>query len=86
MRQILTSLAVTLTFVGATNACINDSELPGHEREFRSSYQRQAAPEPQKYLPSFPAGSGPIALLGGGGGLLALGIGLVALRKPSAKV
>jgi hypothetical protein len=83
MRRMLASLAVALTMVGATSACINDSELPGHEREFKSSYQRQAAPEPAKDS-YFSPQTGPLAILGASG-FLAVGAVAFVIRKPSAK-
>jgi hypothetical protein len=60
-------------------ACLNDNELPGHEREFRSQYRRQASPPPSTDAPVPP---GYRVLLGGGGVLLvgAFGLTLVARR------
>ena len=43
MLRLLACLAVACC-VGPASACINEVELPGHEREFRSQYRRQAAP------------------------------------------
>lgn len=38
MRRLLVCLALAL-FAAPAAACINDGELPGHEREFRSQYR-----------------------------------------------
>jgi hypothetical protein len=84
MRRFLTSALAAIVLAGVASACINDSELPGHEREFRSTYNRQAAPEPPKETPYIPAKSVPIALFGGGG-LLMVGAVVFAVRKPLAK-
>ncbi|MFL5339457.1 MAG: hypothetical protein ACJ8F7_04750 [Gemmataceae bacterium] len=82
MRRFLASLMGVLLVAGAASACLNDSELPGHEREFRSSYKRQSpadTPSESNYLP---AATAP-ALLGAGGLLLAGG--LVYVLRPLAK-
>ena len=82
MRRMFASLVAALIVVSGASACLNDSELPGHEREFRSSYQRQVEePKEEKYLPTYVV---PVAMYSGGG-LLLLGAGLVAVRKPSKK-
>ena len=43
MRQLWLSCFVVTLLVGVNtaNACLNDSELPNHEREFRSQYLNQ---------------------------------------------
>ena len=63
MRRLLSAVALAL-FASPAVACINDSELPGHEREFRSSYQQTdyRPPEPPSYAQTY--------LLGGAGVLL----------------
>ena len=83
MKRFLTPLFVALTVAGSASACLNDSELPTHEREFRSSYKRQAPPELPKDSQYTPPYAVPV-VLGGGGALLFLGAGLITLRK-SAK-
>ena len=54
-------------------ACINDDELPTHEREFRSQYHELARPST---APANPFGSG---LLLGTGAALLTGAAAVAL-------
>ena len=83
MFRLFASLLTALAIVGNASACLNDSELPNHEREFRSSYKRQVVPEPKESQWSLPE-STPVVLLGGSG-LLLLGAGLVTLRRPFAK-
>jgi hypothetical protein len=56
---------------GPVAACINDIELPTHEREFRSQYRDSAAPPPPSASPE-PAGRpGTGVLIGAGVVLLA---------------
>jgi hypothetical protein len=81
MSRLLATIACLLAFCGAASACLNDSELPGHEREFRSSYKRETPPEPPKESQQYP--STPLVLYGTGGLLLA-GAGLMVLRKRTA--
>lgn len=45
MSRLLTCL-VLAAGAGPATACINDVELPTHEREFRSQYRGPAAPTP----------------------------------------
>ena len=72
MRRLLTAAALTV-FAAPAVACINDSELPGHEREFRSSYQHS-----DYRPPSPPAESSRPYVLGGAGLVVAgVGVGLV---------
>jgi hypothetical protein len=78
MFRLLAVFTCLLALCGAASACLNDSELPGHEREFRSSYKRESPPEPQ-YDPQ-PTPSTPLVLYGTGGLLLA-GAGVMVLRK-----
>lgn len=71
MRRLLTALIFAITAAPAI-ACINDSELPTHEREFRSSYQTDRPPsEPfspvaQEYGPMMVAGAGVLLVIGAG--------------------
>ncbi len=71
-------LAVALVAVPAS-ACVNDKELPSHEREFRSQYTRQAYPTPKVKVSAIRA---PL-LLGGGAALL--GGALVAVVRVSGR-
>ena len=82
MSRFLSTLASVLVLCGAASACLNDSELPGHEREFRSSYKRETPSEPR--YESQPSSNTPLVLYGTGGALLA-GAGLIVLRRPSLK-
>ena len=84
MRRYFASLLGTLLVAGAASACLNDSELPGHEREFRSSYKRQAPPPAPSDSYWLPTERVPLALYGAGG-LFALGAGVVIVRRPSFK-
>lgn len=40
------ALAILAGIAAPAAACINDSELPGHEREFRSNYGEPTSPPP----------------------------------------
>jgi hypothetical protein len=80
MRRMFASLVVALFVVGVASACINDSEFPGHEREFRSNYKNQSPPDERP--PYLPENATQLALFGGGGLLLG-GAGLIAVRKVS---
>ena len=84
MRRFLISLACLLAVAGGASACLNDSELPGHEREFRSSYKRQAPPPSPSDSQWLPSERVPLVLLGAGG-VFALGAGVVIVRRPSLK-
>lgn len=82
MRRLFAAIAVLIAASAPTVACINDSELPGHEREFRSSYQngRQPASAPsagwQAQVPT---------VLYAAGAALVVGAGFVTFRRFSAK-
>jgi hypothetical protein len=70
MRRLFALLAFAAAAAPAV-ACINDSELPSHEREFRSSYQAERKPEPldsgyKQYIPGTAAAVGGVLLLGAG--------------------
>ncbi|HLW64581.1 MAG TPA: hypothetical protein VKS79_04620 [Gemmataceae bacterium] len=82
MFRLLATFACLFALCGVASACLNDSELPGHEREFRSSYKREAPPAPS--TDSQPSSNTPLVLYGTGGALLA-GAGLMILRRPSTK-
>ncbi len=81
MRRLFTPLALVIATSPAL-ACINDSELPGHEREFRSSYQadRKPAESAQPLLQQY--GPGTAAAVGG---VLLLAAGFVTVRRLTAK-
>ncbi|MFO0930543.1 MAG: hypothetical protein U0736_26520 [Gemmataceae bacterium] len=51
--RYLFSLVATAVLAGAANACINDIELPTHEREFRSQYSGPVAPPSGPSPPSY---------------------------------
>jgi hypothetical protein len=76
MRCLLLTLAVLLLGAASASACINDSELPSHEREFRSSYKNSPAPE------STPSSSYAAPVAAGGGVVLLIGAVVVTMRKP----
>lgn len=75
MLRLLACLVVACC-VGPATACINDSELPNHEREFRSQYRREAVTAPPAESPTTP---GYRLLMGGGGVLLIGALGLVVV-------
>ncbi len=70
MKRLLVCLALAI-FAGPAAACINDAELPTHEREFRSSYKSSPAPTPASTMPS---------LMGWAGAALLVGAAAVAYR------
>jgi hypothetical protein len=76
MRRFLLTMAALLAASATASACINDSELPSHEREFRSSYKNSPAPE------STPSSSYAAPVAAGGGVLLLIGAAVVTLRTP----
>ena len=77
MRRLLAAVALAATSAPAV-ACINDSELPTHEREFRSSYQ--ADRKPGEVPPSLIREYGP-ATAAGAGVLLLVGAGVITVRR-----
>ena len=86
MRRVLAGLTAALA-AGPAAACINDVELPTHEREFRSQYNRPtpppAPPVAESAAPSDPAAYSPGA--GVGGLILLAGAATLAYRAPSAR-
>lgn len=77
--RILLAAAVLAAVSAPAVACINDSELPGHEREFRSSYQGRSFSSSggwQSYAPT---------ALFAAGGLMVVAAGVVTFRRFSAK-
>lgn len=80
MRHLFAALAL-LALAGPAVACINDTELINHEREFRSQYKESEYRPPQ---PDTVATSRPY-LLGGAGVLMACLGGVVLYRlRPQA--
>jgi hypothetical protein len=74
MRRLLACLALVFA-AGPAAACINDAELPGAEREFRSQYKDgspkpAASPDPDKPLRTS-------LLAGAGTALVVVAFGLV---------
>jgi hypothetical protein len=82
MRRLFLAAAVLAAACAPAVACINDSELPGHEREFRSNYQNGRTPLPptsagwQTQIPT---------VLYAAGAALVVGAGFVTFRRFSAK-
>ncbi len=81
MRRLFTLFAIAVAASPAL-ACINDSELPGHEREFRSSYQadRKPAEPAQPLLQQYATGT--VAAVGG---VLLLAAGVITVRRLTGK-
>jgi hypothetical protein len=77
MRRLLLCLALVLSAAPAA-ACINDGELPSHEREFRSQYNNGPVVMVPKARSGWAVG-GYSALLGGGA-MLAVGATVLAVR------
>ena len=79
MARLLLSLAI-IGFARPAAACINDVELPSHEREFRSQYNLASAlPTDAKAPPS----NGP--LIGGGSALLSAAVVMTLTGRRSRK-
>jgi hypothetical protein len=74
MGRLCAGILALALFAGPASACINDVELPTHEREFRSEYARSASPVPR-------AIANPINywVLVGSGAVLLTGAATVAL-------
>jgi hypothetical protein len=81
MKRLLACL-VLAALVGPAAACLNDRELPSHEREFRSQYNRQTPPMPPSSGSTYPGG---FPLLIGGGSVLLIGAFGLALTGPRAR-
>lgn len=82
MRRLFALLTLAVASCPAL-ACINDSELPGHEREFRSSYQTDRKPSEPAPSPLQQYGPGTVA---GVGGVLLVGAGLITtVRRLTAR-
>ena len=82
MRAFL-SIALALALVGPLFACINDTELINHEREFKSQYQE--SPGTDSLSPGAPASNLLIPFAAtGAGGVLLLGAACLVLRRPGA--
>jgi hypothetical protein len=73
MRRLLVCLALA-AFAGPAAACINDSELPRHEREFKSQYRGNTP-----YLAPVTDSPTSEKFLIGGGGLLLSGAAALVL-------
>lgn len=82
MRIVAKSLLAVVFLSASASACINDRELPQHEREFRSQYLSQqytsATPGPP------PPGLKDIGYRVAGLSLLAMGLGTALFRRPAA--
>ncbi len=75
MRRLFArSIALALVTAGPALACINDSELPSQEQEFRSQYTRAARkPAPVAATTSrWPVVAGGLAMLGSAAALVLL--------------
>lgn len=70
MSRLLACLALAVV-AGPAAACINDVELPAHEREFRSQYRGPDATPPAS--PPAPTGQPSTGLLVGTGAVLLAG-------------
>jgi hypothetical protein len=82
MSRLLTCLVLVFGAAPAT-ACINDVELPNHEREFRSQY-RSGPADPQPVASPEPTGRPSARLLMGTGAvLLAAAAAVVVVRNRS---
>lgn len=76
MSRLFAFLALAAA-AGPAAACINDVELPAHEREFRSQYRGPVAPPPAS--PRDPTGQPSTGLLVGTGAALLAGAVALAL-------
>lgn len=65
MRHVLAALIVA-AFAAPAFACLNDQELPSHEREFRSQYRGSEPPAKTSESPNYfrAYGAGGALLLG----------------------
>lgn len=78
MTRFASAAVLAGLLAGPAAACINDSELPRREREFRSQYQIDTPVEPPEYRPS---GSGLVAGVAVAGAALAVAGAVVSLRR-----
>ena len=78
MRGLIAGICVVLS-AGPVAACLNDSELPSHEREFRAQYRDGPVTVPS------PQSSGEVflhtALYSSGAVLLVGAVGLAVTRR-----
>jgi hypothetical protein len=72
MRHFLGCIAL-LGFVSPAFACLNDRELLGHEREFRSQYQETTSQPPPPATSAEPKSITRNQVLFGGGAALLIG-------------
>ena len=79
MRQFCSIIAIVVLTSASANACINDRELPQHEREFRSQYlsPRMTATEPGSTVREITR----LAMQIGGVGMLATAVGMTLARR-----
>jgi hypothetical protein len=78
MRKHVFAFVATLLVAASASACINDSELPGHEREFRSQYNTPTAVSPNR---SESQSFAMMPVLSLAAGALVIGCGVVAVRR-----
>lgn len=77
MRALIACLAVTAA-AGPAAACLNDAELPSHEREFRSQYNEVV----RNLTPQSPAQAFVHTALYSSGAVLLVGaVGLAVTRR-----
>ena len=74
MGRLLASALALALIAGPAVACLNDSELPGQEQEFRSQYTRMARPvgRPSGAPNHLPVVLGGLAMLGSATALILL--------------
>ncbi len=70
MKNLIACLTILIVFAAPATACLNDRELPSHEREFRSQYNRQTNPPAPAAESTYPGG---FPLMIGGGAVLLIG-------------
>jgi hypothetical protein len=83
MRRLFACIVAVVVLSAPAGACLNDSELPSHEREFRSSYQNGHSPSVSPSSSGWKAYAPP-ALLSAGGALV-VAAGFVTFRRLSPK-